>query len=156
MKTAGIFEITPSELETFLKLLLSDGIVSSILAPEAKKERTRVTPTFISDAKQIENLPISDLMVYHYNLINSAATTMFQSKRSINEKVAVIARSSKIGHLSNSINCGKPISITYSLSRLTKSLLWILDKLLSSTKTKRYRKIRSFTKNSRKINSLCM
>ena len=128
MKTAGIFEITPSELETFLKLLLSDGIVSSILAPEAKKERTRVTPTFISDAKQIENLPISDLMVYHYNLINSAATTMFQSKRSINEKVAVIAGSCEIRAFIEQHKLRQTNFDNLFIIGLTKSVMWIIDK----------------------------
>ena len=96
MQLLSRFVISSTDFESFLISLLNEKIVSAILAPETKKERTKLTPLFYNDPSQIKNIPISDLIVYHYNLLNSAANTMYQSKRSLTEKIAVIARSCEI------------------------------------------------------------
>ena len=96
MQTLGRYVISSGDFESFLCSLLNEKIMSAILAPEAKKERTKIMPIFYTESSQIKNIPISDLIVYSYNLLNSAANTMYQSKRSLTEKIAVIARSCEI------------------------------------------------------------
>ncbi len=86
------YQITKEDFLSLLQYLLDESIVDTVLSGKEKKNRYTISPDFVSDPKDIENLPLSQLLVYGYAKNNSAANELLHSKKALTEKVAVIGR----------------------------------------------------------------
>jgi formate dehydrogenase subunit beta len=81
------------DFPTLLKTLLKEGIVDKIIGAETKRNRFSVSPTTIEKAEDIEEFPLSNLIVYGYSRTDSAAKYLKDSlKGAKEEKIGLIAR----------------------------------------------------------------
>jgi formate dehydrogenase (coenzyme F420) beta subunit len=81
------------DFPNLLKTLLKEGIVDKIIGGETKRNRFSVSPTTIEKAEDIDEFPLSNLIVYGYSRTDSAAKYLHSSlKGAKDERIALIAR----------------------------------------------------------------
>ncbi len=86
------YQITKTDFQELLKHLLKENIVTEVLSGKEKKNRYAIVPEYVSDPAQIDEFPLSQLMVYGYTRTDSASNTILHSQKALNTKVAVIGR----------------------------------------------------------------
>lgn len=86
------YQITKDDFIFLLQHLLKENIVDQVLSGKEKKNRFTISPEFISNPKDLETFPLSQLLVYGYAKSDSAANELLHSKKALTEKVAVIGR----------------------------------------------------------------
>lgn len=86
------YQITKDDFIFLLQHLLKEKIVDQVLSGKEKKNRYTISPEFVSDPKDLENFPLSQLLVYNYAKSDSAANELLHSKKALSEKIAVVAR----------------------------------------------------------------
>lgn len=84
------YQISVQEFKDLLKSLLKNKIVDKILTGTAKKGRFAVAPIMVTSEKDLDEFPLSQLFVWNYDKLNSAAKFLHKEGGAIKERVAVI------------------------------------------------------------------
>ncbi|MHA1562554.1 MAG: hypothetical protein ACTSPA_10560, partial [Promethearchaeota archaeon] len=86
------YKITKSDFQQLLKHLLKEKIVDKILSGEEKRKHFSIIPKYVTDPAELDNFPLSQLLVYGYSRIDSASNTLLHTKESLNSKIGVVGR----------------------------------------------------------------
>ncbi len=86
------YEINKNDFQVLLKHLLKEKIVDKILSGEKKRTHFAIIPKFDTDPAQIDEFPLSQLLVYGFSRTDSASNTLLHTKESLNSKIGVVGR----------------------------------------------------------------
>jgi formate dehydrogenase subunit beta len=84
------YQISIQEFKDFLKSLLKNRIVDKILSGSAKKGRFSISPLMVNTEKDIDEFPLSQLFVWNFDKLNSAAKFLHKEGGALKERVAVV------------------------------------------------------------------
>lgn len=90
------YKITKTDFTNLLSHLLKEKVASEVLSGVEKRNRFAIVPEFVSDPKDLENFPLSQLLTYGYARSDSASNTILHSKKALDTKVAVVGRACDI------------------------------------------------------------
>jgi formate dehydrogenase subunit beta len=79
-----------NDFKQILKTLLKEKIVNKIVSGVMKKSRFAVDPEIITDPNQLDNFPLSQLLVYNYNRIGTASKFLHKQGGALKEKIAIV------------------------------------------------------------------
>ncbi|QEE16953.1 Coenzyme F420 hydrogenase/dehydrogenase, beta subunit C-terminal domain [Promethearchaeum syntrophicum] len=86
------YTINKSDFQQLLKHLLKEKIVDKILSGEKKRNRFAIIPKYVTNPAEIDEFPLSQLLVYGYSRTDSASNSLLHTKESLNTKIGVIGR----------------------------------------------------------------
>jgi formate dehydrogenase subunit beta len=87
---AEYYQVTVQEFKNLLKSLLKNKIVDKVLSGNAKKGRFAVAPIMVNSEKDLNEFPLSQLYVWNFDKLNSAAKFLHKEGGSMKDRVAVI------------------------------------------------------------------
>ena len=86
------YKINKSDFQQLLKHLLKEKIVDKILSGEEKRKHFSIIPKYVTDPAELDEFPLSQLLVYGYSRTDSASNTLLHTKESLNTKIGVVGR----------------------------------------------------------------
>ncbi|MBD3354026.1 MAG: hypothetical protein GF364_21265 [Candidatus Lokiarchaeota archaeon] len=84
------YQISLKDFEEILKTLLREKMVDKIISGVEKRRHYTINPKTITDEKDVEGFPFSQLFVYGYSRTNSASKVLHKEGGALDEKIAMI------------------------------------------------------------------
>ncbi|MCP4762028.1 MAG: hypothetical protein GY870_09605 [archaeon] len=70
--------------------MIKEKIVDKVISGIGKKNRLQITPALVSDEKELDDFPLSQLFIYNFDRTNSASKFLHAQGGALNEKIAMI------------------------------------------------------------------